>query len=87
MPEWVENSTPALTRTDVDPDKPYVPGTADDDDTPAVDFISVELSPSANLTDVPVRPDQRHPDSEPGRQHQRLRGGGLSGRRSPERWR
>ena len=56
MPEWVENSTPALTRTDVDPDKPYVPGTADDDDTPAVDFISVELSPSANLTDVPVVP-------------------------------
>ena len=56
MPEWVENSTPALTRTDVDPDKSYVPGTADDDDSPDVDFISVELSPSANLTDVPVVP-------------------------------
>ncbi len=28
MPEWIENSTPALTRTDVDPDKSYVRGTA-----------------------------------------------------------
>ena len=56
MPEWVENSTPDFTRTDVDPDKSYVPGTADDDDSPDVDFISVELSPSANLTDVPVVP-------------------------------
>ena len=56
MPEWVENSAPALTRTDVDPDESYMAGDADDDDSPAVDFISVELSPSANLTDVPVVP-------------------------------
>ncbi len=26
LPEWVENSTPVLTRTDVDPDKSYGPG-------------------------------------------------------------
>ena len=56
MPEWVENATPDFIRTDVDPDKSYVAGTADDDDSPDVDFISVELSPSANLTDVPVVP-------------------------------
>ena len=46
LPEWVENSTPVLTRTDVDPDKSYVPGTAADDDSPNVDFITFELSPS-----------------------------------------
>ncbi len=56
LPEWVENSTPVLTRTDLDPDKSYVPGTADDDESPDVDFITFELSPSGTLTDVPVVP-------------------------------
>src|SRR5262249_49028166 len=56
LPEWIENSTPVLTRTDVDPDKSYVPGTAADDDTADVDFITFELSPSGDLTDVPVVP-------------------------------
>src|SRR4051794_31199595 len=56
LPEWVENSTPVLSRTDVDPDKSYVAGTADDDDSPNVDFITFELSPSGTLTDVPVVP-------------------------------
>lgn len=56
LPEWVENSTPVLTRTDVDPDESYIPGTAADDDSPAVDFITFELSPSGNLTNVPVVP-------------------------------
>ena len=56
LPEWVENSTPVLTRTDVDPDKSYVAGTAADDDSPSVDFITFELSPSGNLTNVPVVP-------------------------------
>jgi Zn-dependent M28 family amino/carboxypeptidase len=56
LPEWVENSTPVLHRTDVDPDKEYIPGTAADDDSPAVDFITFELSPSGNLTNVPVVP-------------------------------
>jgi len=44
LPEWVENGTPVLTRTDVDPDQSYVAGTAADDDSPAVDFITFELS-------------------------------------------
>ena len=56
LPEWVENTTPLLSRTDVDPDKSYVAGTAADDDSPAVDFITFELSPSGTLTDVPVVP-------------------------------
>ena len=56
LPEWVENSTPLLRRTDVDPGKSYVAGTAEDDDSPNVDFITFELSPSGTLTDVPVVP-------------------------------
>ena len=56
LPEWVENSTPVLARTDVEPDKSYVAGTAADDDSPSVDFITFELSPSGNLTNVPVVP-------------------------------
>jgi Zn-dependent M28 family amino/carboxypeptidase len=56
LPEWVENSTPVLTRTDVDPDKSYIAGTAADDDSPAVDFITFELSPSGSLTNVRVVP-------------------------------
>ena len=56
LPEWVENNTPVLTRTDVDPPKSYIPGTDEDDDSPSVDFITFELSPSGTLTDVPVVP-------------------------------
>jgi len=56
LPEWVENSTPVLARTDLEPDKSYVPGTAADDDSPSVDFITFELSPSGTLTNVPVVP-------------------------------
>jgi Zn-dependent M28 family amino/carboxypeptidase len=56
LPEWVENSTPVLTRTDVGHEKSYVAGTAADDDSPNVDFITFELSPSGNLTNVPVVP-------------------------------
>ena len=56
MPEWVENSTPVLARTDVEPDKSYVPGTAADSDSPDVDFISAQLSSSGDLTDAPIVP-------------------------------
>ena len=56
IPEWVENTTPTLARTDVDPDTSYAAGTEADSDTPAVDFITFEQSPSATLTDVPVVP-------------------------------
>jgi Zn-dependent M28 family amino/carboxypeptidase len=56
LPQWVENSTPVLTRTDVAPPVSYTPGTAADDDSPNVDFITFELSPSGTLTNVPVVP-------------------------------
>jgi Zn-dependent M28 family amino/carboxypeptidase len=56
LPEWIENNDPSLIRTDVDPEKVYEPGTAEDDDTDVVDFITFELSPSGTLTDVPVVP-------------------------------
>ena len=56
IPEWVENTTPTLARTDVEPDTSYAAGTEADSDTPAVDFITFEQSPSATLTDVPVVP-------------------------------
>jgi len=56
LPEWVENSTPVLTRTDADPPESYTAGTAADDDSPNVDFITFELSPSGSLTNVPVVP-------------------------------
>ena len=56
MPEWVENSTPTFSRTDVDPEESYVAGTADDDDSPDVDFISFEHSPPAASTDAAVVP-------------------------------
>jgi len=56
LPEWVENSTPVLSRTDVAPAKSYVAGTAGDDDSPNVDFITFELSPSGTLNNLPVVP-------------------------------
>ena len=34
IPEWVENTTPTLARTDVDPDTSYTAGTEADSDTP-----------------------------------------------------
>jgi len=56
LPAWVENRTPVLARTDVEPDESYRAGTAADDDSPNVDFITFELSPSGTLTNVPVVP-------------------------------
>ena len=79
IPEWVENSPSTLARTDMDPDTTYTAGTAADDDTPAVDFIAFEQSPTATLTDVPVVPVEIT-IPEPGRHHER-----LQGRRVPRR--
>ena len=56
LPEWIENSTPVMARTDATHERSYVAGTAEDDDSPSVDFITFELSPSGTLTDVPVVP-------------------------------
>ena len=57
LPEWVENSVPVAgpDRSSAT-NKSYVPGSAADDDSPSVDFITFELSPSGTLTNVPVVP-------------------------------
>ncbi len=54
IPDWSENATPTFARTDVG--KSYTAGTAADDNTPTVDFITLEQSPSGTLTDVPIVP-------------------------------
>jgi Zn-dependent M28 family amino/carboxypeptidase len=54
-PIWEETSPPVLNQ--VTPTaKSYVPGDADDSDTPGVDFISMPGSPTVSLNDVPVVP-------------------------------
>ena len=55
MPEWHESAPPVfqqLTPTA----KTYTPGTAADDDCPAVDFITFEYSPTARSPTAPVVP-------------------------------
>jgi Zn-dependent M28 family amino/carboxypeptidase len=55
MPEWHETAAPVLQQ--VSPtDKTYVPGSAEDDNSPAVDFIAFEHSPTETLTNVRVVP-------------------------------
>jgi Zn-dependent M28 family amino/carboxypeptidase len=55
FPFWEETSPPVLNL--VSPTaQSYVPGTAEQSDTPEVDFISMPGSPSVNLDDVPVVP-------------------------------
>jgi Zn-dependent M28 family amino/carboxypeptidase len=55
MPEWQENAAPVLQLTSPT-NKGYTPGSAADDDSPDVDFIAFEHSPTKSLTDVPVVP-------------------------------
>jgi Zn-dependent M28 family amino/carboxypeptidase len=55
MPVWQETEPPVfeqLTPTA----KPYAPGTAADDDSPAVDYITMEFSPTAEVPNAPVVP-------------------------------
>lgn len=55
MPEWRENAAPVLQQ--VSPtNKTYVAGSAADDNSPSVDFIAFEHSPTASLTNVKVVP-------------------------------
>src|SRR5262245_33134601 len=51
MPEWNETAPPVLQQ--VSPTgKSYIAGSAADDDSPSVDFITFEHSPTASLTNV-----------------------------------
>ncbi|HKE71963.1 MAG TPA: PA domain-containing protein, partial [Nocardioidaceae bacterium] len=55
MPQWQENAAPVLQQ--VSPtSKTYVAGSAADDDSPSVDFITFEHSPTKSLTNVKVVP-------------------------------
>jgi Zn-dependent M28 family amino/carboxypeptidase len=55
MPEWHETAAPVLQQ--VSPtSKSYRPGSAADDNSPSVDFIAFEHSPTKSLTNVKVVP-------------------------------
>jgi Zn-dependent M28 family amino/carboxypeptidase len=55
MPVWNETAPPVLQQ--VSPtNKTYVAGTAADDNSPAVDFIAFEHSPTKSLTNIKVVP-------------------------------
>jgi Zn-dependent M28 family amino/carboxypeptidase len=55
MPVWHETAAPVLQQ--VSPtNKTYVAGSAEDDDSPSVDFIAFEHSPTKSLTNVKVVP-------------------------------
>jgi Zn-dependent M28 family amino/carboxypeptidase len=55
MPIWHENAAPVLQLTSPST-KTYTPGSAADDDSPSVDFIAFEHSPTKSLTNVKVVP-------------------------------
>ena len=55
MPEWKENAPPVLQQVSPTP-KTYRPGSAADDNSPSVDFIAFEHSPTKSLTNVKVVP-------------------------------
>src|SRR5262245_40543106 len=55
MPEWQENAPPVLQQV-APTSKTYVPGSAADDNSPSVDFIAFEHSPTKSLTNVKVVP-------------------------------
>ena len=78
MPDWKENAPPVLQQLSPTA-KTYTPGTADDDDSPAVDFITLEFSPTKAVPSAPVVPTNDIRSRARGGSTQRLRGGGLPG--------
>ena len=55
MPIWQETAAPVFQQLTPTP-KTYVPGTAADDNSPAVDYITMEFSPTAEVPNAPVVP-------------------------------
>jgi Zn-dependent M28 family amino/carboxypeptidase len=55
MPIWHENAAPVLQLTSPS-NQTYTPGSAADDNSPSVDFIAFEHSPTKSLTNVKVVP-------------------------------
>src|SRR3954454_6379846 len=55
MPEWRETAPPVLQQLSPTA-KTYKPGTAADDNSPTVDFITFEHSPTKSLSNIKVVP-------------------------------
>jgi Zn-dependent M28 family amino/carboxypeptidase len=55
MPEWQETAPPVLQQLSPTA-KTYTPGTAADDDSPSVDYITFEFSPTKDVPSAPVVP-------------------------------
>jgi Zn-dependent M28 family amino/carboxypeptidase len=55
MPEWRETAPPVFQQLSPTA-KTYTPGTAADDNSAAVDYITFEFSPTANVASAPVVP-------------------------------
>jgi hypothetical protein len=55
MPEWRETAPPVLQQLSPTA-KTYRPGTAADDNSPTVDFITFEFSPTKDIASAPVVP-------------------------------
>jgi len=55
MPDWKENAPPVFEQLSPDA-KTYTPGTAEDDDNPAVDYIAFAYSPTKDVASAPVVP-------------------------------
>jgi Zn-dependent M28 family amino/carboxypeptidase len=55
MPDWRENAPPVLEQL-TPTAKPYTAGSADDDDSAAVDFIAFAYSPTKAVASAPVVP-------------------------------
>jgi Zn-dependent M28 family amino/carboxypeptidase len=55
LPEWHETAPPVLEQL-TPTTKPYVAGAAADDNSPSVDFIAFEFSPTAEVASAPVVP-------------------------------
>ena len=72
LPEWVENSTPVLTRTDLDPDKSYRPGNGRRRREPRRRLHHLRALALRHAEQRAGRADQRCDDPEPRRHDQRL---------------
>ena len=55
MPDWQENAPPVFQQLTPDA-RTYTPGTADDDDDPAFDYIAFKYSPTQAVASAPVVP-------------------------------
>ena len=65
MPIWRETAPPVLQLTSPS-SKTYVAGSAADDNSPSVDFIAFEHSPTKSLTNVKVVPTTTSSIPSPG---------------------